>query len=506
MKKFQALNPATGEKLPGEFFIANPQIVDAIAQKSATAFAEYRAWDGKRRAALLNAAAANIEAKASELAARAHLETALPLPRLQGEIARTCAQLRLYGSIAAEGSWVDARVDHADPNRQPAPKPDLRSMLRPVGPVVVFGASNFPFAYSTAGGDTASALAAGCTVIVKAHPAHPGTSELVAGCLHAAIRDAGAPAGIFAQLFDDGFEVGAALVKHPLVKAVGFTGSRRGGRALMDLAAARAEPIPVFAEMGSVNPVVILPAAASSRGEEIASGLHTSFTLGTGQFCTNPGLVFAPANAEAFLARLTALTGATASGFMLTSGIAAAFAHGVARLSEQPGVRVLSQGAAGTGGTGRASLLCVSAAEFAKNPALMEECFGPSTLLVVYDGVDQLPPALGGLEGQLCGALHFAAGDEAQVALLQPLLAEKVGRLIFNGFPTGVEVSDAQVHGGPYPATSAAHTTSVGPRALARFTRLIAFQGAPQDALPPELRDGNPLGLFRRVDGAFKRA
>lgn len=505
MKTFQTLNPATGEKLPGELPVADAAAVDAAAKQAVAAFAEYSRWDGTRRANLLNTIAAKIEARSDELAARANLETALPLARCKGEIGRTCGQLRLYGSVAAEGSWVDARIDHAIPDRQPLPKPDLRSMLRPLGPVVVFGASNFPFAYSTAGGDTASALAAGCPVIVKGHSAHAGTAKLVGECVLEAVKESGAPEGVFAQLFGAGLDVGTALVKHPAVKAVGFTGSYRGGRALLDASAARPEPIPVFAEMGSVNPVVILQAAASWRGAEIATGLHGSFTLGTGQFCTNPGIVFVPSRAAIFLTKLKDLTTATQPGVMLTSGIASAFARGIEHLSQQPGVKVLASGAAGSPAMGQGTLLSVSAVDFAKNPALMEECFGPSTLVVTYENVAELCAALEKLEGQLTATLHADIGDAEDVPRVQQVLEGIGGRLVFNGFPTGVEVCDSQVHGGPWPSSSAAGTTSVGNRALLRFVRLIAFQNAPQASLPAELRDGNPLKILRRVNGAASR-
>lgn len=505
MKTFQSLNPATGEKLPGEFSVADAAAVEAAAQQAAVAFGEYSRWDGARRASLLNAIAAKIEAKADELAARANLETALPLPRCKGEIGRTCGQLRLYASVAAEGSWVDARIDLAMPDRQPLPKPDLRSMFRPLGPVVVFGASNFPFAYSTAGGDTASALAAGCTVIVKAHSAHAGTCELVGRCVQEAVREVGAPDGTFQQIFGEGSVVGSALVKHPRMKAVGFTGSYRGGRALLDLAAARPEPIPVFAEMGSVNPVVILQAASSWRGAEIATGLHASFTLGTGQFCTNPGIVFVPSRAAIFLTKLADLTTATQPGVMLTPGIASAFAHGVEHLAQQPGVKILASGAAGSPAMGQGTLLSVAAPDFVKNPALLEECFGPSTLVVTYENVTELCAALEKLEGQLTATLHADVGDAEDVPRVQQVLEGIGGRIVFNGFPTGVEVCDSQVHGGPWPSSSAAATTSVGNRALLRFVRLIAFQNAPQPSLPAELRDGNPLKILRRVNGVAGR-
>jgi 2,5-dioxopentanoate dehydrogenase len=504
MTPFQALNPTTGDPLPETFAVAQPMDVDKAAREALQAFAEYGRWSGARRASLLRAVAERLEASETDLVARAHLETALPQARLRAELARTCFQLRSYGAAAAEGSWVDARIDPGGPLRQPTSKPDLRSLLRPLGPVVVFGASNFPFAYSTAGGDTASALAAGCPVIVKAHPAHPGTASRAAECIHAALREVGAPPGVFCQLFDSGYAVGAALVAHPLVRAVGFTGSQRGGRALMDLAAARPEPIPVFAEMGSVNPVVILPGAAAARGEEIARGLHASFTLGVGQFCTNPGLVFLPLGAEDFLAMLATLTAATPAGVMLTGGILDHFGQSMSTMLEQDGVRLLARGPAGDLGTARATVLIASAATFARNPRLMEECFGPSTLVITYENLDQLCATLGTLEGQLTATLHGNAEDPDAERVLQ-ILEARAGRIIFNGFPTGVEVCESQVHGGPYPATSAPHTTAVGTRALSRFTRLLAFQNAPQSALPPELRDGNPLGILRRVDGRWTR-
>lgn len=500
MPTFRAQHPATGETLPDEFSVADGRAVEAAVRAAADAFAPYRCCSGAERAAFLHAVAMQLEARAAELVDRAHRETALPVARLAGELGRTCFQLRSYGDVAREGSWVDVRIDRGDPLRQPVPKPELRSMLRPVGPVVVFGASNFPFAYSTAGGDTASALAAGCPVIVKAHPAHPGTSERVGQCVRAAVAAAGLPAGVFGQLFDSGYDVGRALVQHPAIEAVGFTGSQRGGRALMDLAAARPRPIPVFAEMGSVNPVVVLPEAAAARGEQIAQGLHASYTLGVGQFCTNPGLVFLPVAAEAMRERLRMLTERTAAGTMLTAGIADAFARGIAELERQPDVTVLARGQQGAPGSARATVLTVAASTFANNPVLRSECFGPSTLLITYATPEELLRALTTIDGQLTASLHADRQDRL-AEQVQSVLEQRAGRIVFGGFPTGVEVCDAQVHGGPYPATSAAQTTSVGSRALARFARLIAYQNAPANALPPELRDDNPLGLLRRVDG-----
>jgi len=349
-KTFAAINPSSGEPLPGEFHSATAAEIESAAQLAAEAFAIFSQWSGAKRAALMNRMAELLEANATAIVERGNLETALPPARLQGELARTCFQLRFYGEAAASGLCSGARIDHA-PDRKPQPKPDLRSMLKPLGPVVVFGASNFPLAYSVAGGDTASALAAGCPVVVKAHPAHPGTSEIVGQLVQQAAREMNAPEGIFSLLFDEGHEIGAALVKHPQMKAVGFTGSRRGGRALMDLAAARPEPIPVFAEMSSVNPVFILPGMLAGKPEELATGLHGSVTLGVGQFCTNPGLVFVEKGeaANIFLEKLASLISATAPGTMLTNGICATYHTGVEKFSKVPGVRCVSPAVPGAG-------------------------------------------------------------------------------------------------------------------------------------------------------------
>jgi 2,5-dioxopentanoate dehydrogenase len=510
-KKFAAINPASGEALPGEFHSAAGEEVETAAQLAAEAFTVFSQSSSGKRAALMNRIAELLEVHEEAIVTRANLETALPVARLQGELARTCFQLRFYGEAAATGLCSGARIDHADPERKPQPKPDLRSLLRPLGPVAIFGSSNFPLAYSVAGGDTASALAAGCPVIVKAHPAHPGTSEITGTLVQRAVREMGAPAGIFSLLFDDGFEIGAVLTKHPLVKAVGFTGSWRGGRALMDLAAARPEPIPVFAEMSSINPVFILPEMLRQKPEELAAGLHASATLDVGQFCTNPGLVFVTAGGAAniFLQKLESLMGATPPGTMLTAGICAAYRAGVEKFSRVPGVRHHIKriqkvtDAAGDSQAG-AALFVTDEKTFLANPGLMDEVFGPSTLVVECASARDMPAIAGKLKGQLTATVHASMEELAANRELVAALETKAGRLIFNGFPTGVEVCHAMTHGGPYPATADGRSTSVGTRAIERFLRPVSFQNFPDAALPDELKEANPLGIWRLVDGRGK--
>jgi NADP-dependent aldehyde dehydrogenase len=506
--KFRAFNPAVGRELEPDFFGATTEDVNRAAQLAWQAFQIYGRLTGKQRAEFLRTVAAKLEEAAAPIMERANLETALPIPRLQSELGRTCFQLRLFADIAQEGAWADARIDHADAGRKPAPKPDVRSVMRPLGPVAVFGASNFPLAFSVAGGDTASALAAGNPVIVKAHPAHPGTSEIVGIVLQRAVREAGLLEGVFSLLFDGGIDVGTALVRHPLMKAVGFTGSRRAGRALVDLAAARPEPIPVYAEMSSVNPIFFLPGALQLRGEEIAGGLRAAVTLGVGQFCTNPGLVFAQSGAatERFLQKLAELMAGTAQGPMLAPGICRNYRQGIERLARTEGVSVLARvGAAEESCAGGAALFCASARTFLADESLAEEIFGPSTLVIECGSRDEMLAAARALEGQLTASVH---GTEADLAANRDLIAAletKVGRLIWNGFPTGVEVCHAMVHGGPYPATSDGRSTSVGGRAISRFARPVCYQDFPDAALPDELKEANPLGLWRIVDGKFGR-
>ena len=507
--QFRALNPADGTQLPPVFYSATRDELDSAARLAADAFPVYSRLPGRLKAELLRSIAANIEQIAEPLVARAIQETALPAARLQGETARTCNQLRLFADLVEEGSWVDARIDPALPERRPLPRPDIRSLLRPLGPVAVFAASNFPLAFSVAGGDTASALAAGNPVIVKAHAAHPGTSELVGHAVREAVRQHSLPEGVFSLLFDAGFEIGTQLVSHPAVKAVGFTGSRAGGDALRQAAASRSEPIPVFAEMGSVNPVFILPGAMRERGQQIAAGLHASMTLGAGQFCTKPGLVLLANDdpARLFARKLCDLVAAPGSFTLLNPGIQSAYKKGVAQRAQTGSAQKLAEGPAPTGSGCAAAAVVFQAdvEEFLRDPSLGEELFGPSTLLINYSTHDQLLQLARSLEGHLTATLHGTGQDLADYRDLVQILENKIGRIIFNGFPTGVEVCHAMVHGGPYPATSDSRTTSVGTLAILRFVRPVCFQDFPQQALPPELQDSNPLGIWRLLDGRFTR-
>ena len=503
-KPVSAINPATGGELPTSFHWATGEDVSRAAELAANAFAEYRRWPAVRRASLLRLIADLIEKNATALVERGNLETALPAARLQGEIARTCGQLRLFATLIEEGWWLDARIDHANPERKPAPKPDVRSMLQPLGPVAVFSSSNFPFAFSVAGGDTASALAAGCPVIVKPHQGHLGTSEAVGVLVQQAARESGAPEGVFSMLFGPGRDVGMALVKHPLIKAVGFTGSRSGGRALMDAAAARPEPIPVYAEMGSINPVFILPGAMQQNADALATGLHGSVTLGVGQFCTNPGLVFVEPKppADAFLKKLESLMSATAPGTMLTPSICSEYHAGIEKFSKTAGVRQVTQPSdAKRNGEARAGLFTTDAGTFLAKHELMDEVFGPSTLVVHCGSKSQMLAAAEKLEGQLTATIHGTPEDFAANADLLAILETKAGRLVCNGYPTGVEVCHAMNHGGPYPATGDGRSTSVGTRAIVRFARPVCYQNFPENALPDELKESNPLGIWRLVDG-----
>jgi 2,5-dioxopentanoate dehydrogenase len=497
---FRAYQPADGRAIEPYYYSASDAELDEAVRMAAAAAPVLAASSGAERARLLRAMADGMDQAADELVERAHLETALPRPRLKGEVARTSNQLRLFADVAAEGSWVMARIDTADPQRTP-PKPELRSMLRPLGPVAVFGASNFPLAFSVAGGDTASALAAGNPVIVKAHPAHPGTSELTGRVLTTASNECGFSAGTFSLLFDAGTRIGAALVRHPLIRAVGFTGSFKGGRALMDLAASREEPIPVYAEMGSVNPVFILPRALRERGDSLADGLHASFTLGGGQFCTKPGLVFVGAPKTKFLTKLRTLT-AEAPGFaLLSSGIAEQYDRG---LRERAGLRATAGQRIDAGFAAHVALLEIDYADFADNPALHEELFGPSTLLVTGADREQMLAAARALRGHLTATIFGTEDDLQEYAELIAILETKVGRVIFNGFPTGVEVTHAMVHGGPYPATSDGRSTSVGSQAILRFARPVCYQNFPQHALPAELQDGNLRKILRLWNGTWQ--
>jgi NADP-dependent aldehyde dehydrogenase len=493
----------TGQALSPEFFSSTSSEVNAAANLAHEAFASYGRSSGRQKAKFLRRIADNIESVTDEVIERAALETALPKARLQGETARTCHQLRLFAQLVEEGSWLMARIDHADPGRKPAAKPDVRSLLRPLGPVVVFGASNFPLAFSVAGGDTASALAAGCPVIVKGHSAHPGTGELVGRAVQDAVRLCDLPEGVFSLLFGGGNEVGTALMKHPQVKAGGFTGSRHAGKILMNVAASRPEPIPFYAEMSSTNPVFILPGALRQDAERIAAGLHASFTLGAGQFCTKPGMVFLEEGADAtrFAARLQEQVAQCAPFHLLTSVIRSSYGSGVDARRAKPDVNLIAEAQPGGELGVGAALFETDAQSFLRDPDLAAEIFGPSTLLVRHSRREEVLRIASELEGHLTATIHGTQQDLHDFSDLLAILEGRVGRLILNGFPTGVEVCHAMVHGGPFPATSDGRSTSVGTQAIYRFCRPVCYQGFPDVALPDELKDNNPLGIWRLVDG-----
>jgi 2,5-dioxopentanoate dehydrogenase len=503
---FTGINPATGASLEPEFFSATAQDLNQAAALAQAAFPIYSNLSGKAKGAFLRQIAASIEAAAPAIVQRARLETALPEARLQGEVGRTCGQLRLFAQVVEEGSWLDARLDTADPDRKPLPKPAIRSMHKPLGPVAVFGASNFPLAFSVAGGDTASALAAGNPVIVKAHPAHPGTSALVGHAIRESVKASGLPEGVFSMLFDSGIEIGVELVKHPAVKAVAFTGSYAGGTALMRLAAARPEPIPCYSEMGSVNPVFVLPGALSKRGSAVATGLQASFTLGAGQFCTKPGLVLVPQQdgTPAFMQELGDKVSTTPTQTLLTKAIADRFTAAI----KGRDATLLAEGArpeTTAAATVQASLFVADYKDLMENQALAHEIFGPTTVVVGYQDRKQLLALAEQLEGHLTATLQADESELAEYADLIDILSRKVGRVILNAFPTGVEVCHAMVHGGPFPATSDGRSTSVGTQAIYRFTRLVCYQSFPDAVLPDELKSSNPLGIMRLVDGERTR-
>jgi len=506
---FRGFDPATGAQLDPEYRCASIEDLNLAADLADDAFAVYGRLPGREKARFLRAIADGIEAIVPELVERARRETALPEARLKGESARTINQLRLFAQVVEEGSWVNARIDPAQPDRKPLPRTDIRSMMRPLGPVAVFGASNFPLAFSVAGGDTAAAFAAGNPVIVKAHHAHPATSEMVGQVIARSAKECGLPAGVFALLFGPGAEIGAALVDHPNVKAVGFTGSLAAGKALMQRAAARPEPIPCFMEMSSVNPVFVLPEALSSRGEQIARGLFASFTLGVGQFCTKPGLIFLPRDGTGnmFVAELKAQVEKAGTAAMLTEGIAKSYRSGVEARQANGYVETVAQAPSeGAGNCFTApAVMQIDGGELLHQPELEAEIFGPTTLVVRYGSREELLALARSLEGQLTATLHGTDADLAAFADLIAILERKAGRLIVNGFPTGVEVCHAMVHGGPYPATSDSRATSVGTYSIYRFVRPVCYQDFPQAALPDELKNENPLGIWRLIDGAITR-
>ncbi len=501
---FQATDPMSGEALPTSFAEATSEEIDQAVVQAESAFQVYRKKSGAQKAQFLRQIGEEIVGLGETLIERCSRETGLPSARLQGERGRTVNQLNTFADLLDEGSWVDARIDQAQPDRQPLPMPDVRQMHIALGPVAVFGASNFPLAFSVAGGDTASALAAGCSVVVKGHPAHPGTCELVGRAVARAAEATSMPAGVFSLVQGTTTEVGQTLVKHPLVKAVGFTGSFRGGKALFDAANQRPEPIPVYAEMGSINPVFLLPGAMRERASQIAEGLLASVTLGVGQFCTNPGLVASIASEETdqLLQALSKQISDSAGGAMLTESISKAYQEGAERMAKTEQVKTVGQGATSEAKTtSQARAFSTTVANFLAHEQLSEEVFGPATLHVAASDKEELLQLARQLDGHLTATLHATDEDLREYAELVDVLERKVGRLLINGFPTGVEVCHAMVHGGPFPATTDARTTSVGTLAIKRFSRPVCYQNFPDFMLPDELKVDNPLNIRRLVNG-----
>jgi NADP-dependent aldehyde dehydrogenase len=501
----QSLDATTGEALPLSFMEATRDEVDAAAVAAGNAYPAYRLTSAAQRALFLDAIADELDALGDEFIAMVCRETALPAPRIQAERARTSGQMRLFASVMRRGDFYGARIDRALPERQPLPRLDMRQYHIGLGPVAVFGASNFPLAFSTAGGDTAAALAAGCPVVFKAHPGHMATAEWAALAIIRAAERTGMPAGVFNMIY--GGSVGAWLVQHPAIKAVGFTGSLRGGRALCDMAAARPEPIPVFAEMSSINPMLMLPEALKVRGEKIAAELAASVVLGGGQFCTKPGLVLGIRSPEFshFLDKLASLIDNHAPHTLLNAGGLCNFADGLKRLADHPGLHHRG-GQSQQGGQAFAQVYEADVELLLNGDELLQhEVFGPMLVVVTVADSSQLQAAVQSLQGQLTASLIAEPADLQAFAHLVPLLEHKAGRLLVNSYPTGVEVCDAMVHGGPYPATSDARGTSVGTLAINRFMRPICFQNYPDSLLPDALKDANPLGISRLVDGAASR-
>ena len=502
---FKGFDPTAGTPLEPDFGGATPEDLDQACALAEAAFDTYRETSLEDRARFLEAIADNLLADGEALVARGMAETGLPRGRLEGERGRTVGQLRLFAGVLRDGGFLDVRIDPAMPERTP-PRSDIRLRHIPLGPVAVFGASNFPLAFSVAGGDTASALAAGCPVIVKAHSAHPGTSEIAGRAIQKAVKSCGLPEGVFSLLFDTGRSISQALVADPRIKAVGLTGSRAAGLAFMKIAQARPEPIPVYAEMSSINPVILLPAALSQRGKAIGAAFTASLTLGAGQFCTNPGLVLAleGPGLEDFVRGASQTVAKAAASVMLSPGIHKAYTEGVAALAANPAVTALARGLEGQGLAGQAAFFRTTGDVFLRDHSLRDEVFGASSLLVVCKDVAELNAVIDGLEGQLTAAVHADADDHAAAGKLMPHLERKAGRILFNGFGTGVEVCHAMAHGGPFPSTSDPRMTSVGSLAIARFLRPVSYQDVPASLLPPALRDENPYKVPRRVDGRLE--
>ncbi len=499
-----AINPATGAQLEPAYHLGGADEVARACELAEQAFNPYRATAPEVRANFLETIARNIEAIGDELIERAMSETGLPRARLEGERARTCNQLRLFAATLLSGEQNRPRIDPRIVDRKPLPRSDLRQRRIPLGPVAVFGASNFPLAFSVAGGDTASALAAGCPVIVKGHSAHPGTSELVGQVIQHAVGQCGLPEGVFSLLFGDGSNLGAALVEHPFIQAVGFTGSRNGGVALMRIAQARPQPIPFYGELSAVNPVLLLPGVVAEKGAELGRQFVASLTMGAGQFCTNPGLLLAIDNSalkEFISAAQSALQNSSAQ-TMLTPGIHRAYQQGTARIANHPSVETVAQGPmSDVLNSCQPALYTTTADVFLADKNLHEEIFGAASMLIRCRDEDEILRVLQQMEGQLTATIYFADEDMDFARKLLPLLERKAGRVLANGWPTGVEVCHAMVHGGPWPATTDSRSTSVGTAAMERFLRPVCYQDIPDELLPPELQASNPLGLQRLVDG-----
>lgn len=508
--RFRSANPTTGEALEPFFHDADQTQVQEACAQAQEAFLEFKKVPVTERANLLETLADEVESRADTILLRAQKETALGEPRLQMELARTVAQPRLFAKLIREGSWVDARIDRSDPSRQPLPRPSLRSMLQPIGPIAVFGASNFPLAISVSGTDTVCAFAAGCPVIIKAHPAHPGTCEATAEAVLAAIRKHDLPPGLFSLLHGQSTDVGQSIVAQPGLAAVAFTGSLTGGRALMDAAAARKVPIPVFAEMGSLNPVFLLPGALRENGPRIAEGFVQALTLGVGQFCTNPAIVLATDTPELdnFVAQAVEHISASNPATMLHEGIHRNYHELGEKFRNTPRVQIIAQTT--TADSGRleadACLLETDYVTWTRTPELRQECFGPTAILIRARNEDELIDFARQMEGSLTATLHATQTDLDRHHPLRNLLESRVGRLVYNGFPPGVEIGHATHHGGPYPATSTGAHTSIGTGSIRRFVRPVCYQNCPDSQLPAELQDANPLGISRTLDGHPSRS
>lgn len=499
-----AINPATGERLQPGYLGGGSAEVALACELAAEASPIFRTISLEKRAAFLETIASEIEAIGESLIDRCIQETGLPRARIEGERGRTCGQLRLFASVVGAGEWLDVRIEPALPERHPLPRVDLRQQNIALGPVAVFGASNFPLAFSVAGGDTASALAAGCPVVVKAHSAHPGTSEMVGRAIQSAVAKCDLPEGIFSLLYGSGNELGQALVADPRIKAVGFTGSRNGGLAIMAVAQARPEPIPVYAEMSSINPVFLLPEALKNRATSLAEGFIASLSMGAGQFCTNPGLVLAVKGKalDGFLETAKKTISGVAAQTMLTPGIHQAYNNGIISLSNNPLVKHQGSGKKDEQpNVCQSSLFVTSASDFLNEKRLRDEVFGACSLVVECDDIAQMLQVAKQLEGQLTATLQMDDGDVEIAKYLLPTLEEKAGRVMANGWPTGVEVCHAMVHGGPFPATSDSRSTSVGSSAIHRFLRPVCYQNLPQALLPENLHNNNPAGISHLFDG-----